>query len=206
MNTTIFSKIEHTIIMKITGVILAAGMSSRMGQNKLLLPYNNHTIIEEVALQLSGSKVDNILIVTGFEKNLIERAVKNAEKLRPVHNENYKLGRAESIKCAVRYVDQDADALLFMVGDKPTVSSGLINKAIYKFKKTKPKLLYTQTPSGRGHPIIFSNTLLPELLLLAGDEVGNGLIAKYKDETVILEDSEIQVDIDTLNDYNLLLK
>ena len=192
--------------MKVNGVILAAGTSSRMEWNKLLLPYNNHTIIEEVALQLSGSKVDNILIVTGFEKNLVERAVKNAEKLKPVHNENYKLGRAESIKCAVQHTDKDADALLFMVGDKPTVSSDLINNAIYKFKKTKPKLLYTQTPSGRGHPIIFSKALFPELLLLAGDEVGNDLIDRYKDETVILEDNEIQVDIDTISDYNLLLK
>ena len=155
---------------------------------------------------MSGSKVDNILIVTGFEKNLVERAVKHTERIKSIHNDNYKLGRAESIKCAVRYTDKDADALLFMVGDKPTVSSDLINKAIDKFKKTKPNILYTQSPSGRGHPIIFSKVIFPELLLLAGDEVGNGLIAKYKDETVILEDSEIQVDIDTLNDYNLLIK
>ena len=56
--------------MHITGIILAAGSSSRMGSdNKLLLKYKNHTVIEEVLVNLQNSNIDDIIIVTGYEND-----------------------------------------------------------------------------------------------------------------------------------------
>ncbi len=195
--------------MKITGVILAAGTSSRMGStNKLLLKYNNHTVIEEVLEQLSNSKVDDILIVTGFENVRIEGLLAGCltDRMNFVYNGNYRLGRAESIKCAVRQIEGKTDAALFVVADKPSIRRTLINKAIDRYRKVRPAILYVETPSGRGHPIIFSKTLFNDLLLLEGDRVGDDLIAKYKDNVVELEDGRVQVDIDTEQDYRTLTK
>ena len=194
--------------MKITGVILAAGASSRMGStNKLLLKYKSHTIIEEVLEQLSHSEVDDILIITGFEKARIEKAVVDqlTDRVTLVHNSNYRLGRAESIKCAVKTVAHRSDAMLFMVGDKPGVTTALIDKAIDRYRKDRPAVLYVETPSGRGHPIIFSKVLYDELLSLQGDRIGDELVAKYEADLVKLKDKTHQMDINNEADYNILL-
>jgi len=195
--------------MKITGVILAAGTSSRMGPtNKLLLKYNNHTVIEEVLEQLSNSKVDNILIVTGFENVRIEGLLADrlTDRMNFVYNSNYRLGRAESIKCAVRQIEGKTDAALFMVADKPTIGSTLINKAIDRYRQEQPSILYVETPSGRGHPIIFSKALFDDLLTLEGDCVGNELVTKYKNDLIKLKDKTSQIDIDYEADYVRLLE
>lgn len=195
--------------MKISAVILAAGMSSRMGSsNKLLLDYNGHTIIEEVLAQLKASKVDDITIITGYEFEAVNEVLSKylTDDIKILYNELYEQGRATSIRCGVEVIQEQADAVLFMVGDKPTVSSSLIDKAIDLFKEKQPDILYVQTPSGRGHPIIFSKKIFPELLALEGDVIGNDLIDKYHDSAFVLHDEQIQPDINSEDDYRALVK
>jgi molybdenum cofactor cytidylyltransferase len=195
--------------MIITGVILAAGTSSRMGAtNKLLLKYKSHTIIEEVLQQLSNSKVDEILVVTGFESERIEEALSDfmTDRVSFVFNRDYRRGRAESVRCAIRQIDGKADATLFMVADKPEVTSDLIDKAVDRFRKERPAILYVETPAGRGHPIIFSKKVYGDLLQLQGDLAGDRLLVKYRDDIARLEDDAEQIDVDSEADYQRLLK
>jgi molybdenum cofactor cytidylyltransferase len=194
--------------MKIVGAILAAGTSSRMGRNKLLLPYKEHTVFEEVLSLLLKSDLDEVIVVTGFEKERIEELIKNKRKdeIKIVYNEDFKLGRSESIKCAVRNAGDRADALLFMVADKPCVRADLVDRTIAEFKKKSPEILYVKTPEGRGHPIIFSKKLFEELLKLSGDMVGEEIIGRHMDDVLELPDSAVQVDVDTIEDYNILTK
>lgn len=192
--------------MKIVGAILAAGTSSRMGRNKLLLPYREHTVIEEVLCQILESDLDAVIVVTGFEREYVEQLIQknHDDRVKIIYNENFELGRAESIKSAVRNISDRTDAILFMVGDKPTVRAELINRAIAEFKGKSPEILYVKTPAGRGHPIIFSRRLFDELLKLNGDMVGDEIIGRYKDGVVELPDGAVQADIDTIEDYRIL--
>jgi molybdenum cofactor cytidylyltransferase len=195
--------------MSIAGVILAAGTSSRMGSvNKLLLRYNNRTVIEEVLAQMAGSGVDSILIVTGFERARIEAALAGrvTDRMQLIYNGRYRLGRAESVKCAVEHLGGRFEAILFMVGDKPGVSGQLINRAIERFRRDRPAMLYVETPRGRGHPIIFSKAVFADLKSLKGDRIGDELVEKYKGDTIVLADDRQQIDIDTEDDYRMLLK
>ncbi len=193
--------------MNIAGVLLAAGTSSRMGRNKLLLKYKDHTVIEESLSQLLESNVGDVLIITGFESRRIEEAISKyrTERTILVYNGNYQLGRAESIKCAIGQINDNCDAVLFMVADKPGVKSALIDRAIERFTRDKPAILYVKTPEGRGHPIIFARRLFDELMLLSGDLVGENLIARHRDKVAELNDRAVQLDIDTEEDYRLLI-
>ena len=92
-----------------------------------------------------------------------------------------------------------------MVADKPGVTTALIDRALERYRKDRPAILYVQTPAGRGHPIIFSRTVFEDLLLLQGDRVGNELIEKYKSDLVAMDDPDEQPDIDTEDDYRRLL-
>jgi molybdenum cofactor cytidylyltransferase len=195
--------------MHITGIILAAGTSSRMGSaNKLLLPYRGHTVIEEVLMQLSGSQVDDIVIVTGYERERVEDILADhlSSRIRLAYNDKFAMGRAESIRCAIEHISGKSDAALFMVADKPGVTYHLIDRAIDRFRRERPPILYVMTPNGRGHPIIFSKMLYPELLSLSGDRVGDDLVAKYKGDAVEVTDEKPQIDIDTEDDYRILLQ
>jgi molybdenum cofactor cytidylyltransferase len=189
--------------MNISGAVLAAGLSTRMSRNKLLLPYGKWTVIEEVLSQISRTGLEDIMVITGYENDKIEDLTKKKfkDRFRIVYNRNYNLGRSESIKRAVENISDKSDALLFMVGDKPTVKSSLIERAISKFRERKPLILYILTPAGRGHPIIFSRELFPELLQLVGDIGSAELIGGHMKDVWELEDDEIQVDIDTEADY-----
>ncbi len=195
--------------MNITGVILAAGTSSRMGSgNKLLLPYRNHTVIEEVLKQLSDSAVDDIIVVTGYERARIEALLADyaTDRIKLVYNHRYRLGRAESIKIAIKHLMGKADAALFMVADKPGVTCNLINRAIDLFREKLPAMVYVETPYGRGHPVIFSKSVFGDLASLQGDCVGNELVARHAHDTVTLKDESMQIDVDTEDDYRILLK
>ena len=189
--------------MKVPGVLLAAGKSARMGRNKLLLPFGEHTVIEESLGQLVDSGVDEVIVVTGFQAKRIKRLIESRyENIKIIYNEHYSHGRSASIKCAVKNADRDCDALLFMVADKPSVESGLIKRALDEFKRRSPSILYVDTPGGRGHPVIFSKSVFGDLLNLEGEPAGNTIFEKYRDETVIFPDKDHQIDIDTIEDYN----
>ncbi len=195
--------------MKISGVILAAGRSSRMGStNKLFLEYNSHTVVEEVLLQMLGSRLNEVIIITGFESERLRSLLTayESERLRIIHNPRYMAGRAESIKCGVNHLTHDTQAVLFMVADKPGVRTSLIDRSIETFFEAKPRILCVKTPDGRGHPIIFAHTLFPELLELDGDLVGEEIFRKYSGSVLLLDDDRLQPDLDTYNDYHALLK
>lgn len=194
--------------MIISGALLAAGESRRMGQNKLLLPYGNHTVIEECAFQLNDSDVDEVVIITGFQRHKIKDKIENRFKrgIKIIHNADYRSGRASSIRCAVKNLKKSSDAVLFMVADKPTVKSDLINRAITEFKKDSPFLLYVRTPAGRGHPVIFSRKIFGDLLELKGNPAGDTIFVKYEDCSSIIDDDTDQIDIDTPEDYKKVLQ
>jgi molybdenum cofactor cytidylyltransferase len=194
--------------MRISGVLLAAGKSGRMGKNKLLLPFGKRTVIEESLIQLTESGLDEVLVITGFQHERVRKVIdgKYGDSIKAVYNENYESGRAESIKCAIRNLDPASDAVLFMVADKPSVKSDLIRKAIDEFRKKTPLILYIQTPTGRGHPVIFSRAVFGDFMELGGEPAGNDIIEKYKDSSVIIEDRNPQIDIDTVDDYRRILK
>ena len=194
--------------MRISAALLAAGKSERMGKNKLLLPVGNHTVLEESLFQLIESGLDEVIVVIGFQQEKVKKLIaeKYGNKINVVYNENYESGRAESIKYALRNIDEGADAVLFMVADKPSVQSSLIRKAVSEFKREAPLILYVQTPAGRGHPVIFSKALFDDLMELEGEPAGNTIFEKYRNDTIIIEDENPQIDIDTIEDYNNILK
>jgi len=168
------------------------------------MPYGGCTIVEETLDHLIKSKLDRIIIITGFENKLIEEELKNqiSPRVSCRFNSSYRLGRSSSIRSAVSLVRDQADALLFMVADKPAVTTELIDRAIDTFKSKLPGILHVLTPGGRGHPIIFGRKLYDELEELKGDITGQELIDRHRADTIELPDSVNQLDIDTPDDYH----
>lgn len=192
--------------IKIAGILLAAGMSSRMGQNKLLMPYGDSTIVKNSIARMAESDVDHLFLITGHDRSAITEAVipRYENRISVLHNEKYRQGHLESVKCALRNLDRSFSAALFMVADKPNLTTELINRAISAFRSQRPCILYVETPHGRGHPIIFASPIFDDIIAYEGDRMADFMIDKYKDRVYELNDGRVQFDIDTPTDFEKL--
>ncbi|MCJ8010105.1 NTP transferase domain-containing protein [Lederbergia wuyishanensis] len=196
--------------MKIAGVYLAAGKSSRMGKNKLALPFKNTTIGNialETALQSSLEKI--YIVVSGEAPWLSSEFIKNPN-CSIINCTNAHMGQSESLKCAIRLAQkEEVDAILVMLADQPLIPLHIIEE-IMECKKKIPSLYFVAASfkSIIIPPVLLSSTMFPELLNLSGDTGAKALLHGdnfTKGRILPFNKFEYFQDIDTKEDYDKLL-
>lgn len=185
----------------VTGVIMASGLSRRMGENKLLMNYNNTTIIENVIREVSKISFYELIVVSQYEE-ILELSSKYGFK--PVYNKNAHLGQSESIKLGILNSSK-CDGYMFFVGDQPLIKSEDINKIINVFREDKDYIVIPKYKNTKGNPVIFPYNKKDELLRLKDDEKGKKVVKDSKNIKYIDVSGEMLFDIDTPEDFNKLL-
>lgn len=186
----------------ISAIILAAGMSTRMGRPKQLLKVGNSTLIRIVTENVLLSNIDELLVVTGYQQKKIG-AVINDLPVRVVFNQKYKEGQGTSLALGVRSISDKASAFMVFMVDQPLISASLINMLIGEFQKRECAVLRPVYKGLPGHPVIFKSTLKEELLGLGGDEGARQMLKKLADRVEYVEapDEAVIFDIDTPKDF-----
>lgn len=191
----------------ISAIVLAAGEGSRMGELKQLLPWGDSTIIETVLANIEESSLDGeIRVVLGAEADRIESRLED-EGYKLLYNPDYTQGMFSSVIAGIQDLPSDTEALLFMLADQPLVTSDIYNRLLGYYKQKRPLLLVPSYQGRRGHPLIISAQLIPEIYKLAqGGEPDGGLRAllnKYEDsiEYMEVEDEGVIIDLDYQTDY-----
>ena len=190
----------------ISGIILAAGAAQRMGQQKLLLDLKGKPILQWVLEAALSSELDEVVCVVR-EANEIQKGISlKDDKLRWVTNEKASEGQNTSVIAGLKAINPQSEAALFLVGDQPLVKRDLIDGLIDLFRKTAALIVAPTFQGQTRNPVLFHRDLFPELLKLAGDRGGRGLIEKYKNKTVFLEWKEEApfLDVDRWEDYERL--
>ena len=185
---------------RITALILAAGKSSRMGdQNKLLLPFKDGTILSHVFDEISKSNSDNALVVTGNEADKIKNLISGNAQI--IHNPDFADGLSTSIKKGVSALPGDCDGVMICLGDMPYITTNEYNKLIEKFENDK--IIIPVSKGKMGNPLIFSKQYFDELMRLSGDKGARSLLQKYTDKIIRVEmHSDVSFkDIDTFEEY-----
>ena len=175
-------------------VILAAGVSSRCGQNnKLTLKLNGKTIIERVCAAFYPS-CKNIFVVTGFYEKDIREALKLYDKIRFVHNPDFEKGMFTSIKKGVAEVE--SSKFLITPGDCPLLTPQIVNKLNHYNSKT-----VIPTYEGvRGHPVLVNKSLVPGILSSRENSMRETL-SKFPHEFKKVNNAGIITDVDTIEDF-----
>ncbi|MGL4982820.1 MAG: nucleotidyltransferase family protein [Treponemataceae bacterium] len=182
------------------GIILAAGKSARMQQNKLLLDYKGMPLIEHVIIAAKKSVLEKILLITHSRDYDALASTYDATVL---HNPYYELGQSQSIIQAVNHC-KDQDGLLFMVADNPLIKVKTINTMIALFEQTN-QIIVPQHQDSFGNPVIFPQRFFTELTKLSGDCGGKHVINNHRGELCVYHaTSEVLFDIDTIEDYECL--
>jgi len=186
----------------ICAIVLAAGRSRRMGVQKLLLPFDGKTVIAHIVDQLLASHVDEVHVVVGCQGKQISREL-SGRPVSIVNNPNYKSGMLSSVRCGLRELPQQWQAVLVALGDQPSITAKLIDQMLRSFATTEKGILVPLYHGKRGHPILFSEVYRNEILTHY-DNVGlRGLLYAHRDDLFELSVSTSAVlsDMDCPEDY-----
>jgi molybdenum cofactor cytidylyltransferase len=191
----------------ISSLILAAGESSRMGRDKALLDYRGKTFVAHILATLREAGIERVAVVLGHHAEGIRSAV-DLTGAEVVVNRDYLLGQTSSLQAGLRGLDQSpVQGVLLCLVDHPAISADTVRKLIAAFDQSHAPVVIPTYQNQRGHPVIISSALFPELLGLAPSQGANTIIRKYRDRTqfVELSDPGILVDVDDPQSYRALL-
>jgi molybdenum cofactor cytidylyltransferase len=186
----------------IWAVVLAAGESKRMRMAKLLLSFDDKTIIEKVIDNILGSGINNIMVVLGAWKDEIMDVLENV----PVsicYNKDYQTGMLSSVRCGLASLPRDASAGIVFPGDMPLIPGDIISDLVRSFRKNSGGIVVPVCNGKKGHPILISQKYFNEVYKL-DDTLGlRSLADKFSYDVYEVEtDNEmIFKDIDTNEDY-----
>jgi molybdenum cofactor cytidylyltransferase len=187
----------------VTGLVLAAGGSSRLGRPKQLLPYGDGTLLEHVVKTACSSPIDQLIVAVGGSAAdvLASMDLRGAEV---VVNESYGDGCSSSIAAALPLVDPAADVLVLMLGDQPGVTAATVCGLVQGSAGSPVGVC--RYADGRGHPFAFSRSVFPELAELHGDK-GIWKLLERRPEMVteVPMAGTVPPDVDTWEDYEALL-
>ncbi len=193
---------------KIGGVVLAAGESRRMGEQKLLLPYRETTLIKWVLKQALDSSLDEVVLVLGHRANRIIETLEDIktnypEKLRIAINKDYKLGMSSSLKLGFELLKDKFMHIMVILGDMPCISSSIIDELIEGYLKSNLPLGAISHSGRRAHPVIISSRFYPLIQSLSGDTGARSIFENNEGYVCLVKPSlrYSPMDIDTLEDY-----
>jgi molybdenum cofactor cytidylyltransferase len=184
-------------------IILAAGKSERMGQQKLLMPYAGKSIIEHIVVKALESNAGQVHVVLGSHQDEI-RGVIHQFPVKIVVNKEYEKGMLSSVQGGFNDLSPRAKAGVILLGDQPMVQTGVINKLIETYYKTGSGILVPVHKGKRGHPVLIDTKYTSEINALDPNIGLRQLMEKHTGDIheMEVETNTILKDIDTIEDYN----
>ena len=187
---------------EIWAIVLAAGLSTRMGTQKLLLPFDGKTIIEKVVENILNSGINRINVVLGSHADEISDTLKSM----PVHfvqNENFRDGMHTSVISGAKALPPKAKAVLIFLGDQPFIPAKAISMVAQAWKTSGKGIVIPLFDGKRGHPPLFDLKYRYELENLDPTQGLRSVAQRFPEDILEVETfcPEIVRDIDTREEY-----
>jgi molybdenum cofactor cytidylyltransferase len=187
----------------ISGLVLGAGGSRRLGQPKQLLPYGEGTLLGHVVNVARACAFDQLVVALGGAAAEV-RAKVDLSDVEVVINDAYGAGCSSSIAAALDYLDPRCEVMVLMLGDQPGVTAATVSSLLAG--RGDAPLAVCRYDDGRGHPIAFARSTFPELSVLHGDKgVWRLLDARAGEVGEVALAGPIPRDVDTAEDYEAVL-
>jgi molybdenum cofactor cytidylyltransferase len=183
-------------------IILAAGESRRMGTPKMLLPFQDRTMIESVIANVAGSKAGNILVVLGAVREPLVQILDNSG-VKFCCNENFKEGMLSSVQCGFKNLPGEYRAALVFQGDQPLITPATIDLMIDVYITSGKGIIIPVYKKRRGHPILIDKKYRDEIFLLNAREGLRSLAYRFERDVLEVDTGESGIlrDFDTYEEY-----
>ena len=191
----------------ITSILLAAGISSRMGSIKALLPWENKTLIEWQIEKIQESGIQEIIVVLGSNAEKIKNKIKNLD-ISIVLNPDYEKGKTTTIKKGLSGVKNTESDIMLLAVDQPR-HRWILKKVIDDHIKNQTLISCPINKGSKRHPIIFQNQLRKELLEIEEKTQGiRKITTKYSTSvnTIEVDSDTVNIDINTPEEYQEAIK
>jgi molybdenum cofactor cytidylyltransferase len=205
----------------LTVIVLAAGLSKRMGaQNKLHLPFGEKTILQTTLQHIIDANLGEILVIVGHEKELIESDLEQfKDKIKIVFNEQFENGMTSSIQAGVANAHENmehpdkggTEGYMICLSDMPLlqpIDYQRISNFYLEKKDNAYPIVQPVFNQQRGHPVIFHPIYKEEILSLKNTEGGKPIVQAHKENVHFVDmlNDAILLDADTPEAYAELLK
>jgi molybdenum cofactor cytidylyltransferase len=188
---------------RIAAIVLAAGLSQRMGKPKMTLPWGDTTVIRQVVSTLIAAGIKDIYIVTGANRSQIEGELHDLP-VNIVYNPQYQDGEMlRSLQVGITSIKEAIKATLIVLGDQPQIQIKTIEAVVVEFIQTKSKIVVPSYRMRRGHPWLIEKSLWLEIIALKPDKTLRDFLQENRDliHYFFVDTPTILEDLDTPEDY-----
>jgi molybdenum cofactor cytidylyltransferase len=191
----------------IAGLVLAAGLSRRMAQPKLLLPVEGGKPLVRLTVErVLAADLDEVIVVLGAEADAVAAAL-GGLAVRTVINPRPAEGQSTSLRVGLDALAPGTEAVVVGLGDQPLPDPSLIGRMVATYRETGRPIVVPRYRDGRGNPVLFAASLLDEVRALAGDQGGRAVIARDPERVAeVAVDAPMPPDVDTPDDYAAFLR
>lgn len=191
----------------VSGLVLAAGASTRLGQPKQLLPFGATTLLGWVLAEArAATALDEVIVVLGGAAAEVRRRVDLAGA-KVVENPEFGEGCAASYRTGLAVVDPRAEAVAVLLGDQPGADRVVIDTGVEAWRRTRDRILLVSYRGREGHPLIFAQALFGQLAALHGDKAAWKIVDAHRDWIGTLPmDRPAPHDINTWGEYEAVLR
>jgi molybdenum cofactor cytidylyltransferase len=191
--------------MKVAAIILAAGRSTRFGEdNKLLEEIDGEPMVARVAALALASRARPVIVITGFEAERVGAALDGFD-IRLVPNPDYAQGMSTSLSAGLRALPAESDGVLILLGDMPRVEPYVLDALLAAFAANGAESICVPVHDGRrGNPVLWGGAYFAEMMQLSGDRGAKQLMRLHPGKVVevdvgtnsIFKDVDLAADLD----------
>ena len=172
------------------------------GENKLTKKIKGSPLIKLSVKNILASSIDELIVVLGYQKEIIEKLIDKNEKIKFVFNKDFESGMASSIKTGLNNLSEKTEAFFICLGDMPMVNYDIYNQLIKS--RSQKDILVPTYKNQQGNPVLFNKLMKEKIMTITGDMGAKKILELNKDKILNLEvnDQSIIKNFNTLDDFN----
>jgi len=188
--------------MRIGAVVLAAGASTRMGTNKLLLPVEGEPMVHRTVRRVLDAGCDPVVVVTGHDAPRVREALAAVLSVRFADSPDPTGPTSGSLHAGLRALPDDVDAALVLLADMVHITTPMMRALCDGAHTDAAPLAVSRYGEVLAPPLLFRRSLWPELLAWHGEGCGKAVVRAHRDEATMHDwAAEALHDVDTPDDY-----
>ena len=186
----------------IAALVLAAGSSTRMRRQKLLLPVAGDRPLVRLSVErVLAAGLDDVVVVLGSDAPAVGAALRDLP-VRTVVNPRHAEGQSTSLRAGLAALEPGTAAVVVALGDQPLPDPGVIEELVAAHRASGRPIAVPVYRDGRGNPVLFAAELFGELRVVTGDRGGRDVIARDSARVAeVAVAAPMPADIDTPEDY-----
>jgi molybdenum cofactor cytidylyltransferase len=183
------------------GIVLAAGTSTRMGTNKLLLELDGTSVLRRAVTRTLDAGLDPVVVVLGHEADKVRELLKNLPA-RTIVNPDYQEGMNASLAAGLRALPPAVTAGVVVLADMPLVTRDMIAGVLDRYRRSGARLVVSEYGGRPAPPVLYDRSLFAELMADPGDGMGRSVVSRHRAEAAVVQWPVTALqDLDVPDDY-----